>query len=177
MPLFIALLVPDERLTTIAKLFEKYGFKPVKTSELHLTVLFIGDYSGAHAHRIASVLAREKVSMPDILYCKEITLLPPSKNTHIVVMVEDDDRLTNARKKFVEIIKGLGYSVRDRYFNNYKPHITIARRKRGERLPPQQLLAKANTLLPRSLHPTHLALLETTPKGYRILARLEAKWS
>jgi len=176
MPLFIALLVPDERLTIVAKLFEKYGFKPVKTDELHLTILFIGDYSGVHAHRIASALAHEKVVMPDTLYCKEVTLLPPGKNTHVAVIVEKDNRLANAREKFARVIERLGYSIRDRYFNHYKPHITIARRRRGESLPPQQLLARANTLLPRSLHPTHLALLETTPKGYRILAKLEAKW-
>jgi len=176
MPLFVALLVPDERLLPIAKLFEKYGFRPIRVSELHLTLLFIGDYSGAHAHRIASALAREKLSMPDTLYCKGLTLIPPGKNTHVAIMLEDDVRLIDARKRFIEILRRLGYSVRDCYLNDYKPHITIARRRRGENPPPQQLMVKASTLLPKSLHPTRLALLETSPKGYRVLAELGAEW-
>ena len=177
MPLFIALLVPDERLVSIAKLFENYGFKPVRVDELHLTLLFIGDYSGVHAHRIASILAHEKTSMPDTLYCRELELIPPGKNTHVAIMLEKDDRLLDARERFIDILERSSCEVKDRYLSQYRPHITIARRRRGENIPPQHLMVKASTLLPRTLHPTRLVLLETTPKGYRVLVELKAKWS
>lgn len=179
MPLFAALRILDERLYNIAVLFKDYDYMPVKVEDLHLTLLFIGDYGGIYLYRIVDVLGEVEVSLPGILKPVRLSLLPPGKNTHIVVEVGDPKGLLARARQALKKHLGKHVVIRDRY--GFKPHITIARR-RG---PPNdrvlakisRILDKASKLLPTFIVVHGLYLYRTIEGGgYERLLKVRVKW-
>ncbi len=179
MPIFIALMVPDERLVSIGKCFEKYGYHIVNTDMLHLTLLFIGDYKGAYLHRISGILSDVEVEVPGILEPLSITLLPSSKATNVVVLVNDrSGRLARARKTIEKKISKY-VKINDRY--EFKSHVTIAKRSKplgtSKYTEVSALINKLNRVLPRFLVVEKICLIETVKGGrYRCVLELKARW-
>ncbi len=180
MPIFIALKIADERLERIAELFKDLDFNVVPVELQHLTLLFIGDYSGKFLEKIVKLLLDVEVTLPDILKPTGISLLPPSKGTHIVIEVLDEDNLLYKARKVLEKKLSKHIELRDRY--EFKPHITIARRlkplnnKAYTRV--THILQNASKMLPRFIVVHDLYLYETSRNGtYIPLTRIKVKWT
>ena len=178
MPVFVALEISDPRLPLAAQPLTKYGYKVVDKDHLHLTLLFLGDHSGYHLHRILETLRDVHLSLPSRLRVEGLTLLPPGKGTNVAILLRRDPLLYEARRELVITLKGV-VELRDRY--EFLPHVTIARRLR-----PLDPATEANTLktmervrrlLPRTLAPTRLSVLRTVRGGgYERLMTLKASW-
>lgn len=180
MPIFIALKITDERLERIAELFKDLGFNVVPVELQHLTLLFIGDYSGKFLEKIVKLLLDVEVTLPDILKPIGISLLPPSKGTHIVVEVLDEGSLLYKARKVLEKKLSKHIELRDRY--EFRPHITIARRLKplDDRVLTKitYILQKASKMLPRFIVVHDLYLYETSRNGtYIPLTKIRVKWT
>ncbi len=171
MPVFIAYPIRDQRLYNLAiKYFVKYGFKPINVENMHLTVLFIGDPSSVYLARIYKEVKDllEEYSYLR-LHVKGLTILPPTKSTHVAVVLENDTRLIEFRAKLLEKINRI-YQVRDRF--SFLPHITIARRnkqKLHQKISENELyntIEIASKELPRNIIVYKPYILITSPKGY-----------
>lgn len=180
MPTFIALKIADERLKRIAELFKDIGFNVVPVELQHLTLLFIGDYSGKLLEKIVKLLLDVEVILPDTLKPNGISLLPPSKGTHIVVEVLDEGSLLYRARKVLEKKLSKHIELRDRY--EFRPHITIARRLKplDNRVSTKitHVFQKASKMLPRFTVVHDLYLYETSRNGiYTPLTKIKVKWT
>ncbi len=179
MPVFVALMIPDERLVRVGEYFEKYGYHVVDVSMLHLTLLFIGDYRGVYLHRISEILSDVEVEVPGVLKPVGISLLPPSKATNIVVLINDNDGRLARMRKVVEKRISKYFKISDRY--EFVPHITIAKRLRPldkNRYAEVSVVAsRLSRILPEFLVVRDICLIETLEGGkYRCVARLKTRW-
>lgn len=170
MAAFIAILVDDERLKELGKLFEEYGYEPPPL--LHVTILFLGDVSGIYLHRIVDALAKRTFVAPKKLKVVGYELFPPGKETNIVLLV-DEPKLMELRNQVLNLVKPV---KEDRF--EYRPHVTIARRARS---PSKEVAKRVAKLLeelwrsgrvPRSITCRSLALIKSARGAYEIVARL-----
>ncbi len=178
MSIFIALMVPDERLVYMGSYFKEYGYRVVNVGMLHLTLLFIGSYKGVYVYKISEILNNVRIEIPGILKPIGISLLPPNKATNAVVLIDDrSGKLSNARKIIEKRISKY-FKISDRY--EFVPHITIAKRfKPLDKNKYPEVLAlinKLNRILPNFLVVKDICLIETLKDGkYRCMIKLKAK--
>ncbi len=171
MPVFIAYPIRDQRLYNLSvKYFVKYGFKPVNVENMHLTILFIGDLSSVYIARIYKEVKNLLSKYSYLrLFVKGLTIIPPTKNTHIAVILDNDPRLIEFRARLLEKINRI-YQVKDRF--SFLPHVTIARRNKRKlhlKISEEELyntIEIASKELPRSITVYKPYILITSPKGY-----------
>lgn len=122
------------------------------------------------------MLWQVELSLPDTLTPIRISLLLPGKNTHIVVEVDDPKGLLAKARRMLEKHLGKHIAIKDRY--GFKPHITIARKRK----PPNnkvlsRVLDKASKLLPAFIVAHGLYLYKTIEGGgYERLLEIKTKW-
>ncbi len=178
MPIFIGLHISDERLYHMGMRFQQYDYKVVDLKNQHLTLLFIGDYKGVFLRNIIETLESIELLLPSILKPIEISLLPPGKYTNVVILVEKDHRLIEARRTIEDKLRRINIEIRDRY--SFIPHVTIARKRK----PPSSkslnnvvlLCKRIQRFLPKFIVVRDVFLYETTKEGYKRILRLRAKW-
>jgi len=121
-----------------------------------------------------------EVTLPDIIKPIGISLLPPSKGTHVVVEVLDEGSLLYKARKVLEKKLSKYIKLKDRY--EFRPHITIARRFKplDNRVLTEitRILRKASRMLPRFIVVHDLYLYETSRNGvYTPLTKIKVKWT
>jgi RNA 2',3'-cyclic 3'-phosphodiesterase len=117
---FIAIPLPEEIKNDIAKVSEPFrgipGIRPVKTENLHLTLVFIGDQgSEAKTEKIREVSFR-----PFELSTTSVELFPERRPRLIWIELEKPDELAILHRKLAAI-----YNLDE----ELKAHVTIARIK------------------------------------------------
>ena len=177
MPLYIALLFNDDRLVFKRPRSRLDCYEFLEPSQLHLTLLYIGDYTGAYAKKIVNSISRYDYLAPSQLLITGLGMLPPGKNTNIVVFVRDERGLLDmARRKMLRILRGDRVSVQDRYLEEYKPHITIAkRRKECSKTLSYKQLKTLEAMLPRRVFPLRLVAVEIAGDRAEYY-ELKARW-
>lgn len=136
--LFIALLLPDEALERLAA-----AVIPLKKQEAaadnirwtpernyHLTLAFLGSVMKAEIPAIAAAMkdAARGVS-PFSLQIGPVVFFPGGKKPRLLAArIADDARLDMLQRRLVETLGAAGHELERRKF---RPHITVARLKRG----------------------------------------------
>ncbi len=169
MLLFIALMVGSERLYSIGKLFEPYGYMPILPENQHVTLVFIGDADSYRSYLLKQKLSRIVVRHSRFIEIKELELLPPQKATNVVTTVRIPNDVMKLRELLLKEIRNV-IEPKDKY--SFYPHVTIARRPRPI---PEDLIdgvietmEKARGKLPRVLHVKGLALVYSRAGRYKV---------
>jgi RNA 2',3'-cyclic 3'-phosphodiesterase len=168
---FIAIPLPDvvrQNIDNILNPFrELQGLKPVKTENLHLTLVFIGDKgSGALLEKI-----REISFKPFDLSTSSLELFPERRPRLLWIELKEADGLSELHRKLAVI-----YDMDE----ELKPHITIARIKWLSRENKKLLMELTGQLNPYNIHfrVTHFNLYssELKPGGpvYRVVESFSA---
>lgn len=118
---FFAIPLPEEVKQSIDNILEPFrgikGIKPVKSENLHLTLLFLGDKGSER--KLEEI--REIFFKPFSLSTTSVELFPESKSRLIWIEIKKTDELSDLYRKLANI-----YNVD----KELKAHITIARIKR-----------------------------------------------
>ena len=171
MALFIALIPCTDPLQDLVRALTSLGFEPPPMH--HITIVFLGDVSGAHMHKLLARLEGIDIEIPRAVRVVDVDALPPHKMTNIVLKLESSE-LTKLREK---LLKALRIELRDA-FAEYVPHLTVARARRP---PPQEVVEKAlrivKTLVEehgiRILKIQTLVAIESRGGKYRVVKELQ----
>jgi 2'-5' RNA ligase len=111
--------------------------RAVARDALHLTLCFLGWQPAALAAAIAAALERAVSGPPPVLALAEALWLPPRRPGVLAVAIADPDgQLGSLQRRVAEELVGLGaYQPEPRPF---RPHVTVARVRRGAQLGAQR---------------------------------------
>ena len=129
---FICVEITDKEIlytieNTITKLKKIQGVKPVKPSQMHLTLKFLGEITETQIEKIKEILDLWREECFD-LSLEEIGCFPNLKRIRVIWMGirEGKDILRHLAKKINEDLKPIGIPTEKR---SYTPHLTLARVK------------------------------------------------
>jgi 2'-5' RNA ligase len=135
--LFVALLLPDETVASLAawqarELAGYAGLRVVPETNLHVTVAFLGGRPAEDVERIARVL-REAASdaVPVVL---EPIRYRETRSVGMIVLVDQEGRAKSLAERVFTGLEGLRVYERER--RDWLPHVTVARFRERPRLAP-----------------------------------------
>lgn len=147
MRLFVALEPPPEVRVALAGWAQDAiggdpAFRLVATEAMHLTLAFLGERPAEDVARLAPELARSlsRCAPPRPARVTEPLWLAP-RRPHVltVAVVDESQRLTELRDAVVgACARAVGWEPEARPF---RPHVTLARVRRNERVKPRELPA------------------------------------
>ena len=141
--LFVALDLPAAVRTALARWAAEAagdlpGVRVLPEESLHVTVCFLGWRELEEADRIAELALACAQPVPG-LRTGEAAWLPPRRPGVLAVDLADDGALTEVQSCVVgALVSGAGHEDETRPF---RPHVTVARLRRGTRRPGEALLA------------------------------------
>lgn len=170
--LFAALELPGEARSALASWAARVSVREpavrlVSTEALHVTLVFLGSQPEEQVAEIAEVVASEARALSPLGVAGAAWLPERRPGVLVADLVEDDSRLAGLQHDLAVALS----PWREPEVRAFRPHVTVARVRRGERLarrevaaPPRLVLEAEAVVLYRS-HPG--------PKGsrYEALAR------
>lgn len=152
--LFAALELPGEVRSALASWAARVSAREpavrlVSTETLHLTLVFLGSQRGDDLDAIGRAVVSEARGL-DPLAVSGAGWLPPRRPGVLVAgLVEDGERLAGLQADLAEALS----PWREPEARGFRPHVTVARVRRGERLarrevaPPPRLIFDATALV------------------------------
>ena len=131
MRIFIAIEISDEKVIDLIKKFQneiKIDAKPVKSTNFHFTLQFIGEVSEELSQKISQSLQKVEFSSFDVIL-KGVGAFPKPRFPRVVWIGTDEhggNMLIQISEKVKKILEPLGFYP-DKPF---KPHITVFRIKK-----------------------------------------------
>ena len=128
MRLFVSIDPPKEICQLLAERVPDIpGIRKVKTEQIHLTLLFLGEQSGDNIHRIREALDEIRFE-PFEVTVNELGVFPDSGNPSVLwAGLEESSDLIRLQKEISDVLSKFTKSENEA--RSYKPHITLARLK------------------------------------------------
>jgi RNA 2',3'-cyclic 3'-phosphodiesterase len=147
---FVALNLPParrEQLHQSLATLRRSG-QPLRWAEsdaLHLTLKFLGDIDGSEVARIEDAMGTiARQHQPVALQIRGLGAFPSLRRTSVLWLgVHPDQRLMSMQAELELAFSRLGYARETRPF---RPHVTVARTRRGARPPDVEKLVAALTV-------------------------------
>jgi len=166
--LIAALIANSEALARVSRELARLGLEP--PPRYHVTILFLGDLSGAFLRRAIDVFDGIDVEVPRYARVTGYSFLPPSSPRNVALTL-DPRELEPARKT---LEKSMPVAKKDRY--SFLPHVTIARKPRS--MSPEEIEEARCILenmrrarqLPREVRLEGLALVKSSAGEFIVLS-------
>ena len=165
--LVAALVAPSDALSRVSRELARLGLEP--PPRYHVTILFLGDLSGAFLRHAVEIFDRVDVEVPRYVRVTGYSFLPPSSPRNVALTL--DPRELEPVRKTLE--KSMPVAKRDRY--SFLPHVTIARKPRA--MSPEEVEEARHILenmwrakqIPREVRLESLALVKSSAGEFIVL--------